>query len=254
MASKLPTAVIPVTVDTRDVDSGVRHIEHKMAGLQRKLSRMKPAAAGGVGPKAGAATAFMGSVGRLGPAAGMLGPMGAAGAALAAPLALAGFARANVEAMAQLTKGATDAFAQFQRTGEQTFAVNSEVLRLLAANERSAEAAAKVPGFMDAARMGSMTSVDQGGAGVLERLSLATSQFSAFVGAYLSGQGIQESATRAAMVTTSDERVAQALAAQLRTMEQDRMSGQNQSKVDLLLGSLNYRIEQLAIQIGRLGI
>jgi len=56
------------------------------------------------------------------------------------------------------------------------------------------------------------------------------------------------------MVTTSDERVAQALAAQLRTMEQDRMSGQNQSKVDLLLGSLNYRIEQLAIQIGRLGI
>lgn len=253
MASSLPNAVIPVTVDTRDVDSGVRHIEHKMAGLQRKLARMKPTAAAG-GPKAGQATAFMGSIGRLGPAAGMLAPMGGAGAALAAPLALAGFARANVEAMAQMTKGAQDAFMQFQRTGEQTFAINSEVLRLLAANEKSAQAAAKVPGFMEAARIGSMTSVDQGGAGILERLSTATSQFTAFLGAYMSGQGIKESVARSVVATTTDERIAQAVGAELRKMEQDRMAGVNQSAVDQVLGGFQYQIEQLAIRIGKMGL
>jgi hypothetical protein len=184
----------------------------------------------------------------------MLAPMGGAGAAVAAPLALAGFARANVEAMAAMTKGATDAFEQMQRTGEQTFAINSEVLRLLAANERSAAAAGKVPGFMDAFRQGGMTSVDQGGAGILERISTATSQLSAFFGAYMSGQGLKEASTRAALVTTSDERIAAILSQQLKTLEQERMSGTNQSPVDMLLGSLNYRIEQLAIAIGKYGL
>jgi hypothetical protein len=252
VATKLPTVNIPVAVDSRGVDAGVRHIEHKMAGLRRKLARMQPTAS--IGPKANQATAFMGSVGRLGPAAGMLAPMGGAGAAVAAPLALAGFARANVEAMAAMTKGATDAFEQMQRTGEQTFAINSEVLRLLAANERSAAAAGKVPGFMDAFRQGGMTSVDQGGAGILERISTATSQLSAFFGAYMSGQGFKEASTRAALVTTSDERIAAILGQQLKTLEQERMSGTNQSPVDMLLGSLNYRIEQLAIAIGRYGL
>jgi hypothetical protein len=119
--SRLPTAVIPVTVDTRNVDAGVRHIQHKMQGLQKKLSKMQPAGALGGGLRASQGTAFLGGVGKLGPAAGVLGGMGGAGAALAAPLALGNMARAQVEALAQMTKGATEAFATFKQTGEQRF-------------------------------------------------------------------------------------------------------------------------------------
>ncbi len=144
--SRLPTAVIPVTVDTRDVDSGVRAIQYKMAALQKKLGGMGSAGALGGGLKAQQATAFLGGVGKLGPAAGVLGGMGGAGAALAAPLALGNLARAQVEALATMTKGATEAFATFKQTGEQSFAVNSAILKVLAETERSAQAAAKIPG------------------------------------------------------------------------------------------------------------
>lgn len=253
MASKLPTVNIPVSVDSRDVDAGVRHIEHKMAGLKRKLERMKPAGGGGPTPKAAQATAFLGSVGRLGPASGMLGAMGGAGLAMAAPMALAGMARQHVEAMAQLTKGATDALEQFRLTGEQTFAVNSSILSLLAQNERAAAAAAAVPGPLEAARIASMARVEQGGPGTLERLSTALSQFGAFAGAWMSGKGVRESIVSATQATTTDERIAAALEGQLKAMEQARMAG-DVSALDLTLGSLNLKLEQLGVAIGRMGL
>ncbi len=251
MASKLPTLAIPVVVDTRDVDAGVRHIQHKMAALQKKLAKEGgPAAAGGFGLNAQKGTAFLGGVGKLGPAAGLLGGMGGAGLALAAPAALAMMARANVEAMAAMTKGAGDAFQKFRESGEQSFAINSQMLRLMASAEADAQAAAKRPGMIDAFRQGQL-GIDQGGPGILERLSTALSQASATAGAYFGGKGIQESMLTGQLATTDDEALAKTIADQLRVLEQERMRGEI-SFIDAALGSFSAKVEQLGVIIGRL--
>lgn len=249
--SRLPTAVIPVTVDTRDVDAGVRHIQHKMAGLQKKLAKMQPAGALGGGLKASQGTAFLGGVGKLGPAAGLLGGMGAGGMAAAAPAALAMMARGHVEAMAALTKGATDALNQFKRTGEQTFAINSEVLARLADAERGAQAAARVPGYREAFQIG-MTGPDQGGAGTLEQISTFMSQASAAAGAFLGGKSLEEAALAAQLVTATEAQ-AKAIGEELRRLEQERMRGET-SALSSALGNFNLRIEQLAILLGKVGV
>lgn len=251
--SRLPTAVIPVTVDTRDVDAGVRHIQHKMAGLQKKLAKAGgPSSVGraGLGLRASNATAFLGGVGKLGAAAGALAPMGAAGAALAAPAALIGMARANVEAMAAMTKGAGDAFQKFRESGEQSFAINSQMLRLMASAEADAQAAAKRPGIIEGFRQGGL-GIDQGGAGILERISDFAGQASATLGAYFGGKGIEESMLSGRLATTDNEELAAAIAAQLRTLEQERMRGEI-SFLDAAFGSFNAKVEQLGVIIGRL--
>jgi hypothetical protein len=249
--SRLPTAVIPVTVDTRNVDAGVRHIQHKMQGLQRKLSKMQPAGALGGGLKASQGTAFLGGVGKLGPAAGLLGGMGGAGAALAAPAALAMIARAHVQALAAMTKGASDAFATFRQTGEQTFAVNSAVLKVLAETERSAQAAAKVPGFLQSFQIGGAAIADGGGPGTMEQISTFMSQMSAAAGAFMGGGTFRESSIAALMVTASEEQ-AKALSEEMRKAGQDRMSGEI-SMLDQMFGNFNLRLEQLAITLGKMG-
>ena len=249
--SRLPTAVIPVTVDTRDVDAGVRHIQHKMAGLQKKLSKMQPAGALGGGLKSQQATAFLGGVGKLGPAAGVLGGLGGAGAALAAPAALAMMARAHVEALATMTKGASDAFASFRQTGEQTFAVNSAVLKVLAETERSAKAAGKVPGYLQSFQIGGAAIADGGGPGTMEQISTFMSQMSAAAGAFMSGGTFRESSIAALMVTASEEQ-AKVLSEEMRKAGQDRMSGEI-GYLDNLLGNFNLKLEQLAIQLGKMG-
>lgn len=249
--SRLPTAVIPVTVDTRDVDAGVRHIQHKMAGLQKKLAGMQPAGALGGGLKAQQATAFLGGVGKLGPAAGVLGGMGGAGAALAAPAALAMMARAHVDAMAAMTKGASDAFASFKQTGEQTFAVNSAVLKVLAETERSAQAAAKVPGYLQSFQIGGAAIADGGGPGTMEQISTFMSQMSAAAGAFMGGGTFRESSIAALMVTASEEQ-AKVLSEEMRKAGQARMSGEV-GYLENLLGNFNLKLEQLAIQLGKMG-
>jgi hypothetical protein len=250
--SRLPTAVIPVTVDTRGVDAGVRHIQHKMAGLQKKLSKMQPAGALGGGLKASQGTAFLGGVGKLGPAAGLLGGMGAAGAALAAPAALAAMARAHVEALAKMTQGASAAFASFKQTGEQTFAVNSAVLKVLAETERSAQAAGKVPGYLQSFQIGGAAIADGGGPGTMEQISTFMSQMSAAAGAFMGGGTFRESSIAALMVTASEEQ-AKALSEEMRKAGQDRMSGEI-SMLDQMFGNFNLRLEQLAIQLGKMGV
>jgi hypothetical protein len=249
--SRLPTAVIPVTVDTRNVDAGVRHIQHKMQGLQKKLSKMQPAGALGGGLRASQGTAFLGGVGKLGPAAGVLGGMGGAGAALAAPAALAMIARAHVQALAAMTKGASDAFASFRQTGEQTFAVNSAVLKVLAETERSAQAAAKVPGFLQSFQIGGAAIADGGGPGTMEQISTFMSQMSAAAGAFMGGGTFRESSIAALMVTASEEQ-AKALSEEMRKAGQDRMSGEI-SMLDQMFGNFNLRLEQLAITLGKMG-
>lgn len=250
--SRLPTAVIPVTVDTRDVDAGVRHIQHKMAGLQKKLAKMQPAGALGGGLKAQQATAFLGGVGKLGPAAGVLGGLGGAGAALAAPLALGNMARAQVEALAQMTKGATEAFATFKQTGEQSFAINSAILKVLAETERSAQAAAKIPGFMESFQIGGAMVKDAGGgASIMEQISTFRSQLGAAIGSYLSGGTFREAAIAGYAVTASEQQ-AEAITRAINEANQARMSGEI-SMLDQLFGNFNLKLEQLAITLGKMG-
>jgi hypothetical protein len=251
VASSLPKVNIPVTVDSRGVDAGVARIQGKMLALQKKLGKMQPAGALGGGLKAQQATAFLGGVGKLGPAAGLMGGMGAAGAAIAAPLALMNYAREHVEAMAAMTKNASEAFEQFKKTGEQTFAVNSEVLRRMASEERGAQAAVRVPGFMDAMRIG-MSGLDQGGPGIMEQLSEFRTKAGAAFGAFLGGKTFREAGLEAELVTTQNEAQAKAIADELRKLEQERMAGQV-STLDALFGNFNLRLEQLGILLGRMG-
>jgi hypothetical protein len=223
-----------------------------MDALQKKLAKQGggAAAAGGFNLKANKGTHFLGGVGKLGPATGFLSGMGGAGLALAAPAALAMMARANVEAMAAMTKGAGDAFQKFRESGEQSFAINSQMLRLMASAEADAQAAAKRPGMIDAFRQGQL-GIDQGGPGILERLSTALSQASATAGAYFGGKGIQESMLTGQLATTDDEALAKTIADQLRVLEQERMRGEI-SFIDAALGSFNAKVEQLGVIIGRL--
>jgi hypothetical protein len=241
--SKLPTTSIPVSVDTRGVDSGVRHIQHKMAGLQKKLQKM----GGPIG--GGKATGLLSGVGGLGVGGRALGMMGAGGAAAAAPMALAMVARKHVEEMARMTKGATAALESFKQTGEQSFAVNSQVLRLMAEQERSAQAAAQLPGMGTAFKTG-MMGIDQGGQGILEQISEFSTVAAGFLGKFLSGGGVRESAAFGQLQATTDENVAAQLAAEIRDLEQKRMRGE----VDMfsrLFGGLNFQLEQLSIMIGK---
>jgi hypothetical protein len=251
VASSLPRVNIPVTVDSRGVDAGVARIQGKMLGLQKKLERMQPAGPLGGGLKAQQATAFLGGVGKLGPAAGLMGGMGAAGAAIAAPLALMSYAREHVEAMAAMTKNASEAFEQFKKTGEQTFAVNSEVLRRLAEEERGAQTAAKVPGFMDAMRL-AMMGPDQGGDSIMEQLSEFRTRAGSHLGAFLGGKTFREGQLEADLATTTNEAQAKAIADELRKLEQERMAGQV-STLDAMFGNFNLRLEQLGILLGRMG-
>ncbi len=250
MAASLPKVNIPVTVDSRGVDAGIARIQGKMAGLQKKLEKMQPTGGLGGSLKASQGTAFLGGVGKLGPAAGLLSGMGGAGAAIAAPAALAMMARAHVEAMAAMTKGASDAFASFKLTGEQTFAVNSAVLKVLAETEKSAQAAAAVPGYLESFRIGGAAVQDQGGAGILDQISTGISQGMAAAGAYMSGGTLRESAIAALMVTASEQQ-AKALSEEMRKAGQDRMAGEV-SAIDQMVGNFNLKLEQLSIMLGRM--
>jgi hypothetical protein len=251
VAANLHKVNIPVTVDSRGVDAGIARIQGKMQGLQNKLAKMQPAGGAGGSLKASQGTAFLGGVGKLGPAAGLLSGMGGAGAALAAPLAIAGLARAQVEALANMTKGASEAFATFKQTGEQTFAVNSAVLRVLAETEKSAQEAAKIPGFWDSLTIGGEMVKDDGTASTGEQISAFLSQAGAAIGAFMSGGTFKE-AGLAAYSMTAPEAQAEAISEAIRKAGEDRMAG-NVSAMDMMMGNFNLKLEQLAIMLGKMG-
>jgi hypothetical protein len=104
--------------------------------------------------------------------------------------------------------------------------------------------------MIDAFRQGQL-GIDQGGPGILERLSTALSQASATAGAYFGGKGIQESMLTGQLATTDDEALAKTIADQLRVLEQERMRGEI-SFIDAALGSFSAKVEQLGVIIGRL--
>jgi hypothetical protein len=126
------------------------------------------------------------------------------------------------------------------------------VLKVLAETERSAQAAAKVPGFLQSFQIGGAAIADGGGPGTMEQISTFMSQMSAAAGAFMGGGTFRESSIAALMVTASEEQ-AKALSEEMRKAGQDRMSGEI-SMLDQMFGNFNLRLEQLAIQLGKMGV
>jgi hypothetical protein len=250
--SRLPTAVIPVTVDTRNVDAGVRHIQHKMAGLQKKLSKMQPAGALGGGLRASQGTAFLGGVGKLGPAAGVLGGMGGAGAALAAPAALADDgaracrgARANDQGrLGCVRELQADRGADLRgQLGRAQGARRDRALR--PGGRQGARLPAVVPD-----RRGDASRPPAAAPGSMEQISdLPARSWGPPAGAFLSGGTFTRSRLDRGphSVTASEEQAEGALARRCaRRANEARMSGEI-SMLDQLFGNFNLRLEQLAL-------
>jgi hypothetical protein len=150
-----------------------------------------------------------------------------------------------------MTKGASEAFATFKQTGEQTFAVNSAVLKVLAETEKSAQEAAKIPGFWDSLTIGGEMVKDDGTASTGEQNTAFWSQAGAAIGAYFSGGTLKE-ASLAAYSMTAPEAQAEAISEAIRKAGEDRMSG-NVSALDQMVGNFNLKLEQLAIMLGKMG-
>lgn len=251
MAAKLPNLVIPVTVQTDDVDRGLTAVERKLRNSAAKMKRLgtTAGAAGGAGGglKAQQGTALLGGVGKLGPISGALGGLGGAGLAMAAPLAMFGLAAQSVATMAAATKGAGEALELFQKTGEQTFTANSEYLKKLAALESQSQIAAAGPGIMEAF---SIASARPGEEGMMSMLNDFAKQSAAFAGATLGGKSFEQATLEAALVTASEAQ-AKEIAAQLAALEKQRM---DVGLADVLnpLSSLPQKIDQIAIYLGKL--
>lgn len=243
MANRLPELKIPVTVQTDGVDRGLSAVEKKLRNSAARMRRIQaastPAAAGGGGMalKASQGTAFLGGIGKIGPVAGLLGGMGGVGMALAAPMAAFGFAAQQVQMLAQMTKGANEALAEFAKTGEQTFAVNSEYLKKLAALEAQAQAAARLPGYFEAFTAASATA---GQKSLLDFLNEFGVMYSAFAGATVGGKNF-ETALLEAQLAVANEQDAKAIAAKLEEAQRNNertildtisIGGQIQSIVD----------------------
>lgn len=253
MATSLPKVHIPVTVTTEGVDKGLSQVEEKMRRAAARMKRLGGTAAGG--PQKGGgfaaaapkATAFLGGVGKLGPAAGLLGGLGAAGAALAAPLAAFGMASQQVALLAQMTKGATEALATFKATGEQTFAANSVILERLARLESGAQLAAAVPGVSEAFAIGGAR---PGEKSIAQSLTEFASEAAAFAGATLSGKTFEQSLLEAQLVTASEAQ-AKEIAAQIAQLEKDRFD-KPMTLLQVLFENNLAKLDRIAIELGKL--
>lgn len=221
--AKITNLRIPVTVTTDGVDTGIKKTEVAIQRLQGKLKRLnrEQGGASAASQMGNRLTPFLGGIGKMGPAAGLLAGGGMAGAAAAAPFAIAGLARAQVDQMAALTKGATEALAEFRMTGQQTFASNSVILERLASMESDAQKRARVMGFGEAFSFGmARPGTDSLG----DKISLLATQVSSFAGSILGGKSMEE-AFLTSQLQGATETEAMRLAQQLRAEEARQAAG-----------------------------
>lgn len=138
--ARLPKVHIPMSVDTRGIDSGLSAAERKVRASAKRMAAIEARSGGGMtgerlalGRKTlGMALQRSGVGGGIGEMAGMA--LGGGGIGLAAAGLTAGFLAFDVasRALKDAVTGASDAFKQFNETGEQTFAANARVLAGLA--------------------------------------------------------------------------------------------------------------------------
>ena len=131
----LPKVHIPVTVDTKGVDTGLKAAEAKVRASTTRMSRTvaaapaAPSRASAIG-RAATSAAFSKIGG--GPLGGIVGAAGAGAAPAAGIVGTLLLANTIDQALRQVATGATEALRTFNETGKQTFAANENVLRALA--------------------------------------------------------------------------------------------------------------------------
>lgn len=250
--AKITNLRIPVTVTTDGVDTGIKKTEVAIQRLQGKLKRLNREQGGaGAGAQFGnRLTPFLGGIGKMGPAAGLLAGGGMAGAAAAAPFAIAGLARAQVDQMAALTKGATEALAEFRMTGQQTFASNSVILERLASMESDAQKRAKVMGFGEAFSFGMAR---PGGESLGDKISELASQVASFAGSILGGKSMEESFLTS-QLQGATETEARILQQQLRAEERAQAagpSGASEVVLNAILESQLFKLDKILQMLQR---
>lgn len=218
--SAIPTMHIPIVVNTEQVAPAMKKVEKTITDSAQRIGKIR----GAVNPALGALGA--------GPLGGVLSGMGALGAGgmaggLGVGMALAPFLVANkiIDGFASATKGASDALDNFNKTGEQTFAANSAVLRALANMEKSAQDAAKSPTLAQSFAAGYGMAGNQADPGALRdfaaSLDAFSSQASSFLGAGFGGASLEQSINLARM-STANEVQSRDIARQVR--EEDRIT------------------------------
>lgn len=129
--SAIPQLNIPVVVQTEQVAPGLKKVERAVADSAKRMGdtakKMAPALGIFGGGQLGAGLSTMANMGGVG---------GTAAAGIGA-IALPMMAMSRMaEEVANSVKGSSAALEQFTKTGEQTFAANSAVLKILASIEK----------------------------------------------------------------------------------------------------------------------
>lgn len=226
--SAIPTMHIPIVVNTEQVAPAMKKVEKTITDSAQRIGKIR----GALNPALGALGG--GPVGGLLSGLGSLGG-GAGAGAIGIGLAVAPFMAAQkiIDGFASSTKGAREALDNFNKTGEQTFAANSAVLRALANMEQSAQDASRNPSLKQAFAGGFGMAGNQADPGAIRdwasSLDAFTSQASAFLGAGVGGASLEQS-VNAARISTANEVQSRDIARQMR--EEDRITksiyGENQ--------------------------
>lgn len=203
----LPKVHIPVTVDTKGVDTGLKAAEAKVRASTTRMSRTvaaapaAPSRASAIGRAAtGAAFSQIGG----GPLGGIVGAAGAAAAPAAGIVGTLLLANTIDQALRQVATGATEALRTFNETGKQTFAANENVLRALANLEKRQEGQGK-GGFTEAFIATSAAKAGGGIAGTLSEFATGGRLLMAGIGAVAGGAVAGTAGVEALAATTTNE-------------------------------------------------
>jgi len=199
----LPKVHIPISVDTRGVDAGLRTAEQKVRASTSRMSRTvgEPSRAGAIGRAATSAALSRVGGGALG---GVVGAAGAGAAPVAVGAGMVLLANTIDQALRQVTTGATEALRTFNETGKQTFAANSEVLKAFAALERKQEIAGR-GGFTEAFISASAARPGGGAAAAAGEFATGGRLLMAGIGAVAGGAVSGTAGVEALMATTTNE-------------------------------------------------
>lgn len=203
----LPKVHIPVTVDTKGVDTGLKSAEAKVRASTSRMARTvatAPAAPSRTGAIGRAATSAAFSKIGGGPLGGIVGAAGTAGAPAAGVAGMLLLANTIDQALRQVSTGATEALRTFNETGKQTFAANENVLRALANLEKRQESAGR-GGFTEAFIASSAARTGGGGAGVLSEFGTGGRLLMAGIGAVAGGAVAGTAGVEALAATATNE-------------------------------------------------
>lgn len=237
MAIKLPKVHVPITVDTRGVDTGLAKAEAKLKASTTRMAKTSAAGPSGGGLSlARAGFAGLGSAGGLGPLSGVLGagmagagPLGAVAAGAVIPVAISNAVNRMIDTA---SKGAMEALKDFRETGKQTFAANQIVLERLAAVDLQRQMTAMPsPGQAFVGAMagegGQMGPLASWASSMKEGMTI----LAGYLGAQAGGKSVEVSALEASLAATTNESMARRLQ---ETIDRFEASQQGKNQLELI--------------------